>query len=58
MWIFTTKGFLSAVQHRDHPSIILIRARRKSHLQHHFPLAEKIYMDDSDYPWRIQIARI
>ena len=57
MWVFTTTGFFSAVAHRDHPSVMLVRARRKSHLKLHFPHAEIIELDNSDYPWRIQITK-
>lgn len=55
MWIFTKSSFLSAVEHRDDPSVLMIRARDKQSLQHmseefDTPIVEMAY---SDYPYRI-----
>jgi hypothetical protein len=37
MWLFTSKGFVSVVQHLDDKDSLMVRARVKSHLQALFP---------------------
>lgn len=62
MWIFTTTGFLSAVAHRDDPTLILVRARRRADL---VPLAAFARLDSdaiietprADYRWRCTVPR-
>lgn len=61
MWIASTTGFLSAVQHRDDPRLLVVRARVKADLE---PLRafvdraegappEVLSYQFSDYPWRV-----
>ena len=33
MWLFTTRGFYSAVQHREDPRVVLVRARARKDLE-------------------------
>ncbi len=33
MWLYTTHGLISVVQHRDHKDTMLVRARRESQLR-------------------------
>jgi len=58
MWICLNNGFLSAVENRDDKSSLVVRARRKSHLEDNFPNSEIIFTDSSDYPWRILISKL
>ena len=62
MWLMTTDGFFSAVQHRDEPDTLLIRARSKGDLEN---LKKRLRSQDSkifstgsaDYPFRIFLNR-
>jgi hypothetical protein len=64
MWLFTTDGFYSAVQHRDDPGLLMVRARKEVDLVnlrkaltptgitlviHHTP--------DADYAYRMVVPR-
>ena len=60
MWLTTTRGFYSAVQHRDDPLTLVIRARARGDLERLCELPSmQIYADaittvsPADYPWRI-----
>jgi len=57
MWIFTKHAFLSIVQHRDQPDMLMVRARVKGDIEHYFPDAKVIRMDDADYLYRAAIPR-
>lgn len=59
MWIFTSNGFLSAVEHRDKPGYLMVRARAREHL---VGLAQRMgeqpeYTPGADYEWRVTITR-
>jgi hypothetical protein len=59
MWIFTSTGFVSAVVHRDHPDLIVVRARDLASLE---PLiartgAELNPWKGWDYAYRIVVPR-
>jgi hypothetical protein len=57
MWIFTSRGMLSIVEHRDDPDTILVRARTHEHLAA-FIDTRDIFTDDSaDYKHRALIPR-
>lgn len=56
MWVMTTRGFFSAVQHRDHPTRLLIRARSEGdirNLKDLLPDSEPFALTHSDYEWRL-----
>lgn len=55
MWVFTTRGFFSAVQHRKHPNRVLVRARTEGDIRALKDLidAEPYRLTKSDYEWRI-----
>ena len=62
MWIFCKHGFISAVQHRDYPHLILLRARVKGDLEnfikanrltHNEPIEET---PDADYRYRVVVG--
>ena len=58
MWIFTNQGFISIVQHRDNPGLMIVRARRYEHLQALLPDAEVLRLDRADYRYRTFVSRI
>ena len=56
MWLMTTRGFYSAVQHRDDPTKVMIRARCVEDidaLAELIPDAEPYHTPNADYAWRI-----
>ena len=57
MWIFTTNGFISIVEHRDEPDRLLVRARTPRPLEELWPNHEIITLEDADYRFRILAQR-
>jgi hypothetical protein len=60
MWVITTPGFYSAVEHRDDPGKIMIRARVKGDLtalKEQVPGLKPYRVKKSDYPWRAVVSR-
>lgn len=57
MWVFTNKGFISIVQDKNNPSILMVRARDKKHLKTLFPKREPIFTPKADYAYRISATR-
>mgnify|MGYP003336477952 CR=1 FL=1 len=57
MWVFTQYGMLSAVQDKDNPEIIVVRARRREHLTSCFPKKKPVHTPDADYHWRLFMTR-
>jgi len=62
MWLFTTLGFHSVVQHRDNAGQVFIRARFKDDLVRlcrRFTIPEDSVLDtpDADYGYRIAIPK-
>jgi hypothetical protein len=55
MWIFTNKGFISAVAHRDKPGLLLVRARRREHLHAALPGFEIQETPHADYRYRTEV---
>ena len=56
MWVMTTRGFYSAVQDRDEPTRLLIRARCEKdirNLKDLLPDSEPWRLKRSDYEWRL-----
>lgn len=57
MWICTNQGFISAVEHRAHPNLVCVRARRAEDLVN-FTGAETIEQtDQADYRFRCVITK-
>lgn len=55
MWLFTETGFVSAVQHREDPDLLVVRARDRQSLEpieakHRVEITTNAY---SDYPYRV-----
>jgi hypothetical protein len=62
MWVVTTRGFLSAVEHREEPDTIIVRARVRGDLDQLKPvvkgLRRRAFRDDSaDYCYRVHVTR-
>ena len=57
MWLFTSRGMLSVVAHRDIPNSLMVRARSPDHIAELFPDAEVINTPDADYAFRTIIDR-
>ena len=59
MWIFTETGFVSAVQHRENPEYLMVRARDRQSLE---ALAVMISVEikstpTADYPYRLVASK-
>jgi hypothetical protein len=57
MWIASTSGFFSIVQHRDFPDQFLVRARVKKDLENLFEPERIIQTPEADYHWRVMITK-
>lgn len=57
MWVFTTRGMLSIVEHREDETKLCVRARRREHLTDLFPLREFQHTPYADYHWRMVLPR-
>jgi hypothetical protein len=57
MWLCLRDGFISVVEHRRRPGVLVVRARNPDHLRKLFP-GKKIYVrKGSDYPARVFVKR-
>lgn len=57
MWIFTNQSYLSVVQHRDDPNLVLVRARIEGDIEEIFPEAFVFQEKGSDYKYRAAIEK-
>lgn len=71
MWVFTTGGFVSAVEHRDNPELLMVRARDRQSLDSmldaielaghaegvEHETGEVTMAAPSDYPWRVVVPK-
>ena len=57
MWICLNNAFISAVQHRDKPDHLMVRARMREHLAAVFPNVEIIETTKADYRWRVVVHK-
>lgn len=67
MWITSTSGFYSSVQHRDDPSLVMIRSRSEQDMRNLLELLDPdeggptvddiIVKYDSDYRYRVTMER-
>jgi hypothetical protein len=59
MWLMTTRGFYSVVEHREDDNLLLIRTRCKEDIEALVELipATPISILDADYSWRIEATR-
>ena len=57
MWLNLNDGFLSIVAHLHKPDHLLVRARKREHLESVFPNATVYVLPDADYPYRADVLR-
>jgi len=57
MWVFTTKGFLSIVQHNSLPDHFQVKSRAIDPLRELWPEHEVEAIDWADYRYRITIPK-
>ena len=57
MWVFTTKGFLSIVQHKDVPDHFQVKSRVRAPLESLWPEHDILVIDWADYRFRINIRK-
>lgn len=57
MWIAYSDGWLSIVAHRDKPNHLLVRGRRREHLETLFPNVQVYVDEDADYAYRADVTR-
>ena len=57
MWIAMTDTFVSAVQDRNDPSRLVVRARKAEHLERLFPDREVTITPEADYVARVLVPR-
>lgn len=55
MWIFTSKGMISIVRHREQPQTMMVRARQPEGLKALFPAEKLIITPDADYRYRMEV---
>ncbi len=59
MWLFTPRGFVSAVADADNPDVILVRSRFRGHLQEIFGRPLRVQRTpEADYLFRARIPRM
>jgi len=57
MWLFNKDGFLSIVEHRDDPDMLIVRARMQGDIERFWP-EQKIWITrDADYLYRAYISK-
>jgi hypothetical protein len=57
MWVCFNDGFVSAVEHRQDPSMLMVRARREEILQSLFPGVEIVLGGSTDYQYRVVVTK-
>jgi len=59
MLLFTKNSFVSVVQHRDAPHLLLVRARRKADLIRLFPAMKGAVTTNAqaDYKYRLMVSK-
>ena len=57
MWIFTSRGFISIVRHRDRPEFYQVRPRVAAPLEALWPSHDIEIIEWADYRYRITIER-
>ena len=57
MWIFTTSGFVSAVEDRNDPDVLVVRSRWRADLKRLFPREKILVTPEADYGFRVRISR-
>ena len=58
MWIFSEEAYLSVVEDKTNPDMLLVRARVKGDIEKHFPDSITTETPDADYLYRASIPQI
>lgn len=58
MWIFSTKGFISVVKHRNKADTFLVRGRNEAHIREVCDRADVTFTAKADYPYRIEVSKV
>ena len=57
MWIFSKDGFLSIVEHRNNPNMLVVRARVEGDIERYWPEQRIWITPDADYLYRAVITK-
>jgi len=57
MWVCLNNAFVSVVRDRNDPRNLLVRARRREHLERLFPGREIVEIPDADYRYRLFVPQ-
>jgi hypothetical protein len=57
MWLFLPNGFLSVVQHKDHPGVLIARGRIKGDIEPLLPVGHVTATPDHDYAYKAYLDR-
>jgi hypothetical protein len=57
MWIFADQGFLSIVQHKDRPGVLIARGRIKGDIERLLPVNYISHTPDHDYAYKAYLDR-
>jgi hypothetical protein len=57
MWVCFNDAFVSAVQDRDYPDRVCVRARNRAHLVRLFPRSAILGTPDADYAYRVFVTK-
>lgn len=57
MWIFTSKGMISVVRHREEPQLMMVRARQSDVLKALFHEEKFLITPDADYRYRMEVPQ-
>jgi hypothetical protein len=59
MWLMTTRGFYSVVQHRDDADRLIVRARCRADIEALGDLVTGVPVElhSADYAWRVEVTR-
>ena len=59
MWLMTTRGFYSVVEHRDDADRLIVRARCRGDIEALAGLVSgmPVELASADYAWRVEVTR-
>lgn len=57
MWVMLNDSYLSIVQHKGKPGVLLVRSRIEGDIQRAIPSAEVYEISDADYRYRADVPR-
>ena len=59
MWLMTTRGFYSVVEHREDADRLIVRARCQEDIAALAGLVdvEPVWLENADYAWRVEVTR-